>query len=63
MSARSHRPARTCSRRHSQPGVFNPSLNCLPDGVPHGYFLPEPFEIIHSRGVIVMLYEVDELPP
>jgi len=46
-------------RRHSQPGVFNPSLNCLPDGVPHGDLLPEPFKIIHSRGVIVMLYEVE----
>ena len=23
-------------RQHSQPGVFNPALNCLPDGVPHG---------------------------
>jgi len=45
--------------RHSQPGVFNPSLNCLPDGVPHGDLLPEPFKIIHSRGVIVMLYEVE----
>jgi len=46
-------------RKHSQPGVFNPSLNCLPDGVPHGNLLPEPFKIIHSRGVIVMLYEVE----
>lgn len=46
-------------RKHSQPGVFNPSLNCLPDGVPHGDLLPEPFKILHSRGVIVMLYEVE----
>ena len=46
-------------RRNSQPGVFNPVLNCLPDGVPHGDLLPEPFKIIHSRGVIVMLYEVE----
>ena len=46
-------------RQHSQPGVFNPTLNCLPDGVPHGDLLPEPFKIIHSRGVIVMLYEVE----
>jgi hypothetical protein len=45
-------------RRNSQPGVFNPVLNCLPDGVPHGDLLPEPFKIIHSRGVIVILYEV-----
>jgi hypothetical protein len=46
-------------RTHSEPGVFNPSLNCLPDGVPHGDLLPEPFKIIHSPGVIVMLYEVE----
>lgn len=47
------------ARKNSQPGVFNPVLNCLPDGVPHGDLLPEPFKIIHSRGVIVMLYEVE----
>jgi hypothetical protein len=46
-------------RQHSQPGAFNPTLNCLPDGVPHGDLLPEPFKIIHSPGVIVMLYEVE----
>jgi hypothetical protein len=46
-------------RQHTQPGAFNPTLNCLPDGVPHGDLLPEPFKIIHSTGVIVMLYEVE----
>ena len=46
-------------RKNSQPGAFNPLLNCLPDGVPHGDLLPEPFKILHSRGVIVMLYEVE----
>ncbi|HEV8393706.1 MAG TPA: hypothetical protein VGQ37_05495 [Vicinamibacterales bacterium] len=46
-------------RRNGQPGVFNPVLNCLPDGIPHGDLLPEPFKILHSRGVIVMLYEVE----
>jgi len=46
-------------RRNGQPGVFNPVLNCLPDGVPHGDLLPEPFKILHSRGVILMLYEVE----
>jgi len=46
-------------RQHSQPGAFNPTLNCLPDGVPHGDLLPEPFKIVHSRGLIVMLYEVE----
>ena len=58
VSALSHRPARTSSRRHSQPGAFNPTLNCLPHGVPHGDLLPEPFNILHFRGAIVMLYEV-----
>ena len=46
-------------RKHAQPGTFNPTLNCLPDGVPHGGLLPEPYKIIHSRGEIVMLYEVE----
>ncbi len=46
-------------RQHAQPGAFNPTLNCLPDGVPHGDLLPEPFKIIHSHGVIVFLYEVE----
>ena len=46
-------------RKHGEPGAFNPTLNCLPDGVPHGDLLPEPFKIIHSPGVIVMLYEVE----
>ena len=46
-------------REHSGPGVFNPTLNCLPDGVPHGDLLPEPFKILHSRNEIVMLYEVE----
>ena len=46
-------------RKHDQPGAFNPTLNCLPDGVPHGDLLPEPFKIIHSPCVIVMLYEVE----
>ena len=46
-------------RQHAQPGTFNPTLNCLPDGVPHGNLLPEPFKIVHARGLIVMLYEVE----
>src|SRR5579864_7094854 len=33
-------------RKHSQPGAFNPTLNCLPDGTPHADLLPEPFKII-----------------
>jgi hypothetical protein len=46
-------------RRNGVPGVFNPVLNCLPDAPVHGNLLPEPFKFIHSRGVIVMLYEVE----
>jgi hypothetical protein len=46
-------------RQHGRPDAFNPPLNCLPDGVPHGDLLPEPFKIVHSRNLIVMLYEVE----
>ena len=46
-------------RKHGQPGSLNPSLVCLPDGVPHADLLPEPFKIIQTPGVIVMLYEVE----
>ncbi len=46
-------------RKNTAAGAFNPLLNCFPDGVPHGDLLPEPFKILNSRGVIVMLYEVE----
>jgi hypothetical protein len=47
-------------RRHSEAGgAASPSLNCLPDGVPHADLLPEPFKIIQTRSEIVMLYEVE----
>ena len=46
-------------RQNGLPGAFNPTLNCLPDGVPHGDLLPEPFKILHTPGVIIMLYEVE----
>ena len=46
-------------RKNTAAGAFNPLLNCFPDGVPHGDLLPEPFKIVNSRGVIVMLYEVE----
>ena len=47
-------------KQHAQAGaIVSPSLNCLPDGVPHGDLLPEPFKIIQTPGVIVMLYEVE----
>lgn len=45
-------------RKNSQFSGNAQGLNCLPDGVPHGNLLPEPFKFIHSSGVIVMLYEV-----
>ncbi len=49
-------------RQHGQAGPYgNPSLNCLPDGVPHADLLPEPFKIIQTPGVIVMLYEVETI--
>src|SRR5579863_716206 len=40
-------------------GAGSPSLNCLPDGVPHADLLPEPFKIIQTPGVTLMLYEVE----
>jgi hypothetical protein len=46
-------------REHTKLGAFNPTLNCLPDGVPQGNLLPQPFKIVHSAGLIVMLYEVE----
>ncbi len=45
--------------RHGTPGAFNPTLNCLPDGVPHADLLPEPFKIVQMPGEIVVLYEVE----
>ena len=46
-------------RRNRQPGAFNPTLNCLPDGTPHADLLPEPFKIIQTPGELIMLYEVE----
>ncbi len=46
-------------RQNTQPGVAGPSVMCLPDGVPHADLLPEPFKIIQTPGLIVMLYEVE----
>jgi hypothetical protein len=47
-------------RQHNQAGAAaSPSLNCLPDGVPHADLLPEPFKIIQTPREIVMLYEVE----
>ena len=48
-------------RRNSQPAAFNPTLNCLPDGVPHADLLPEPFKIIQTPGEILILYEVETI--
>src|SRR5579871_2044855 len=47
-------------RQHAAAGAAgNPTLNCLPDGVPHGDLLPEPFKIIQTPGEILVLYEVE----
>ena len=46
-------------QKHTAPGAFNPTLNCLPDGVPHADLLPEPFKILQMPREIVMLYEVE----
>jgi hypothetical protein len=47
-------------RRNGQAGSWAAQgLNCLPDGVPHADLLPEPFKIIQTPGVTVMLYEVE----
>lgn len=39
-------------------GAASPPLHCLPDGVPHGDLLPEPFKFIQTPNVIAMLFEV-----
>jgi hypothetical protein len=37
-------------QKHAQAGPgAGPSINCLPDGVPHADLLPEPFKIIQRR--------------
>ncbi len=47
-------------RKNGQVGLAgNPTVNCLPDGVPHADLLPEPFKIIQAPGVIAILYEVE----
>ena len=51
---------RAAFQRNGQVGLAgSPSVNCMPDGVPHADLLPEPFKIIQTPGVIVMLYEVE----
>src|SRR5580692_9952201 len=49
-------------KQHGAAGPFgNPSMNCLPDGVPHADLLPEPFKIIQTPGELLMLYEVETI--
>src|SRR5215475_14036233 len=48
-------------KQHGAPGAFNPTLNCLPDGVPHADLLPEPFKIIQTPTQLVVLYEVETI--
>jgi hypothetical protein len=45
-------------RHNMQPTTASPIVNCLPDAMPHGNVLPQPFKVLHSAGVIVLLYEV-----
>jgi hypothetical protein len=46
-------------RKNSQFSGNAQGLNCLPDGVPHADLLPEPFKIIQTPGVLLILYEVE----
>lgn len=48
-------------RKHSEPGTVNPTLICLPDGVPHADLLPEPFKIVQTPTEILVLYEVETI--
>jgi len=48
-------------RRNTQPGVVGPNLRCMPDGVPHGDLLPEPFKLIQTPGETLILYEVETI--
>ena len=51
---------RALMRQHAAAGpAGNPSLNCLPDGVPHADLLPEPFKVIQTPREILFLYEVE----
>ena len=46
-------------RKNTAPGVIGLQIACLPDGVPHGELLPEPFKIIQMPAEMLMLYEVE----
>jgi hypothetical protein len=48
-------------RRNTQPGVVGPNFKCLPDGVPHGDLLPEPFKLIQMPRETLILYEVETI--
>jgi hypothetical protein len=38
--------------------ALNPAVNCLPDALPRADLLPEPFKVIQSQDLVVLLYEV-----
>ncbi len=42
-------------------GTRNPQSYCLPDGVPHGILLPEPFKIVQTPVETLVLYEVETI--
>src|SRR5205807_2375621 len=48
-------------QKNTQPGVVGPNLRCMPDGVPHGDLLPEPFKLIETPREFLMLYEVETI--
>jgi len=48
-------------RRNTELGVISPALRCMPDGIPHADLLPEPFKIVQTPRLILMLYEVETI--
>ena len=48
-------------RKHGEPSTVNPTLICLPDGVPHADLLPEPFKMVQTPTEILVLYEVETI--
>lgn len=46
-------------KKNTAPGVVGLQIACLPDGVPHGDLLPEPFKIMQTPTEMLILYEVE----
>jgi hypothetical protein len=46
-------------RRNIAGGLaLSPPVNCQPDALPRADLLPEPFKVIQSRDLVILLYEV-----